>query len=78
MLREIQELMGLAAQLVHDSSSGKAIELDKDIIDRIDKLMPEDRQKTVLEKIEKLMKRAEGKEKRVIEKLQEIIKRAKD
>lgn len=81
VLREIQDLMRTAAELLNDSARGKAIEADKDVIERLEKLLKEDKetlQKSVVQKIERLMRKAELREKQVIEKLQDLIKRARD
>jgi hypothetical protein len=77
LLNEAKELMGKAEELLGDSSRGKALETEKDLIEKLNKLDPALAQKAILEKIGKLVEKAEKRESDVIGKLDEIIRKAK-
>ena len=80
LLKEAQELMMKAEELLNESSRGKAIETEKAIVERINELLkddPEAAQKKVLEKIERLMSKSEGKQKGAMEKIEEILRKAR-
>lgn len=77
MLNEAKDLMGKAEELLNDSSRGKALETEKELIEKLNKLDPTLAQKAILEKIGKLVEKAEKREKDVVDKLDEIIKKAK-
>lgn len=84
ILRDCQKLMTQAEDLLNDSSRGKALETEKDLIEKIDKLLKEDSkenpaasQQKVLEKIQKLMKKSEKSQGDTVEKLADVIRRAK-
>ncbi len=80
MLNDIHGLMEKSAELLNDSSRGKALETEKEILERLEKEFKDDPaalQKQITEKVKKLMQRSEKKQKDAIEKLNEIIKKAK-
>src|SRR5207244_6799630 len=76
LLKEVQGLMTLSEDLLNDSSRGKAFETEDAILKRINELLKDDpsaAQKKPLEKIAKLMEKAEGSQKNAIERMAEII-----
>src|SRR5206468_1933996 len=76
-LKEVQGLMGKAEELLNDSSRGKALETEEELIEKLKKEFkdePAAMQKQILEKIQKLTERAAKREKSVIDKLSEVIK----
>jgi ElaB/YqjD/DUF883 family membrane-anchored ribosome-binding protein len=80
LLKETQDLMAKAEELLNESSRGKAVETEKKIVERINELLkdePEAAQKKALEKIERLMSKSQGSQKSAIEKIDEIIRKAK-
>jgi hypothetical protein len=85
ILREVSKLMESAEELLADSSRGKALESEKQTLERIDKLLKSDppkggaesAQQKILEKIEKLMKKSEQSQGQGSEKLGEVIRRVK-
>jgi hypothetical protein len=84
ILRDCQRLMTQAEDLLNDSSRGKALETEKELIEKIDKLLKEDSkenpaasQQKVLEKIQKLMKKSEKSQGDTVDKLGDVIRRAK-
>jgi hypothetical protein len=80
LLKETQDLMAKAEDLLNESSRGKAIETEKGIVERINELLkdePQAAQKKALEKIERLMSKSQGSQKGAIEKMGEIIRKAK-
>ncbi len=80
MLKEAHEMMGKAEELLADSSRGKALETEKELLEKLQKEFKDDPallQKQILEKIGKMVGRAEKRQKDVVDKLAEIIKKAK-
>ena len=80
LLKETRDLMAKAEELLNESSRGKAVETEKAIVERINELLkdePEAAQKKVLEKIERLMSKSQGKQKGAMEKIDEILRKAK-
>lgn len=77
MLKDIYALMGKAEEYLNDSSRGKALETDRELLERFNRDFPSDIQKAILEKVKKLTERTEKKQKDAIDKLAEIIKKAK-
>ncbi len=85
ILKEVSQLMETAEELLSDSSRGKALESEKQTLEKIDKLLKSDpppegapsAQQKVLEKIEKLMKKSEQSQGKSSEKLGEVIRRVK-
>jgi hypothetical protein len=80
MLKDIQGMMSKAEELLNDSSRGKALETERELIEKLQKEFKDDpaaMQKQILEKVQKLTQRAEKKQKDAIDKLAEIIKKAK-
>jgi hypothetical protein len=80
LLEDAHRMMGKAEELLNDSSRGKALETEKALLERLQRELkdePGTLQKRILEKVGKLVEKAEKKEKDAIEKLNEIIKRAK-
>ncbi len=83
MLKEVRELQDFAAELLNASAQGKALATEKELIDRMKKLLDEDKsnpeaaQKKILEKIERLMGKSEGNQKDAVDKMGEIIRKAK-
>lgn len=83
-LNEVVELMKLAADWLNESSKGKSLEAQKEILKKIEKILKEEfkdydpskLQEKILEKIEKLLKATEGKQKTTIDKLTKLIKEA--
>lgn len=81
MLKEVEGLMDQATELLHDSSYGKSLETEKELLAKIDKLLdqdPAEAQKRVLAKIEKLLSRTQGNQSGAVDKINEIIRRARD
>ena len=83
MLKEVKGLQELAADLLNASAQGKALATEQALLAKIkellkdDKLAPEDAQKKILEKIERLMGKSEGNQKDAVDKMGEIIRKAK-
>ena len=80
MLKDIQGMMNKAEELLNDSSRGKALATEKDLIEKLDKELRDDPtalQKQILEKVKKLNERTEKKQKDAVDKLAELIKKAK-
>lgn len=83
ILKECNKLMEEAETLLNDSSRGKALGSEKETIERINKLLgappasPEDEQKKVLEKIEKLMGKSGKNQGETVDKLGDVIRRAR-
>jgi hypothetical protein len=80
MLKEVRELMEKSEELLNTSSRGKALETEKEVLERIKELLKDDpqaTQKQILEKIERLMSKSEGQQKDAVERLAEIIRKAK-
>jgi len=80
LLKEAHELMGKAEELLNDSSRGKALETEKDLLAKLEKEFKDDPsalQKQILEKIRKMVEKAEKREKDVVDRLAEIIRKAK-
>jgi hypothetical protein len=72
--------MGKAEELLNDSSRGKALETEKQLMERLERELKDEPgalQKRILEKVGKLVEKAEKKEKDAADKLAEIIKKAK-
>ena len=80
-LKEIQAIMEKAEELLHDSSRGKALETEEELMKKLkDALKDEDPkilQKKIAEKIKKLMEKAQKEQERALDKLRELIKKAK-
>jgi len=80
MLREVQELMARSEDLLNDSSRGRAVDTETDILKRVNELLKDDpsvSQKKALEKIEKLMEKSEGEQKGAVEQMADVIRRIK-
>ncbi len=80
MLKDIQGMMTKAEELLNDSSRGKALATEKDLIEKLDRELRDDPtalQKQILEKVKKLNERTEKKQKDAVDKLAELIKKAK-
>ena len=80
MLKDIQGMMSKAEELLNDSSRGKALATEEDLIKKLEKEFKDDPtalQKQILEKVKKLNERTEKKQKDAIDKLAELIKKAK-
>ena len=85
LLKECGKLMDSAEELLNDASRGKALETEKELMEKIDKLLkegdpkenPAEAQKKVLEKIQKLMQKSEKSQGESADKLGEVIRRVK-
>jgi hypothetical protein len=80
LLEDAHHMMGKAEELLNDSSRGKAIETEKALMERLERELKDEpgaMQKRILEKVGKLVEKAEKKEKDAADKLGEIIKKAK-
>jgi hypothetical protein len=83
ILKECGKLMEEAEALLNDSSRGKALGLEKETLERVNKLLgappasPEDEQKKVLEKIEKLMGKSGKAQGETVDKLGDVIRRVR-
>ena len=80
MLKDIQGMMAKAEELLNDSSRGKALATEEELIKKLEKEFKDDPtalQKQILEKVKKLNERTEKKQKDAVDKLAELIKRAK-
>lgn len=79
MLKEIHGLMEKAEESLNDSSRGEALATEEEVMKKIDALLKEEgaeaAQKSVLEKIEKLLKRAEKKQGKSIDRINELLRR---
>jgi ElaB/YqjD/DUF883 family membrane-anchored ribosome-binding protein len=85
MLHEVARLMETAEELLADSSRGKALQSEKETLEKIDKLLkadpaaqdPSQTQQRILEKIEKLMKKSGQSQDESAKKMGEVIRRVK-
>jgi len=80
MLKDIQGLMEKSEELLNDSSRGKALETEKELLEKLEREFqnePETLQKQILEKVRKLAQRSEKKQKDAIDKMQELLKKAR-
>ena len=84
MLKEVNELQDLAAELLNATARGKALETEQALLQKLKGLLKEDdkkdsesAQKKILEKIERLMGKSEGSQKDAADKMGEIIRKAK-
>jgi|SRR5688572_4822778 len=80
LLADAHRMMGKSEELLNDSSRGKALETEKALMERLERELkdePGEMQKRILEKVGKLVEKAEKKEKDAVDKLAEIIKKAK-
>ena len=91
MLKDVGQLMEVAEELLNNASHGKALETEKELMDKIDKLLKEDAkenpteaqknsaeaQKKILEKIQKLMGKSEKSQGQSADKMGEVIRRVK-
>ena len=90
LLKEAQKLMGSSAELLQNSSRGKALEADRELLKKLEKLLdadkkenpeesenPDSMQKRVMKLVEKLLKNSEKKQKNSLDKIKEIIRRVK-
>ena len=80
LLEDAHLMMEKAELLLNDSSRGKALETQKDLMERLQRELKDEPgalQKRILEKVGKLVEKAEKKEKDAVDKLGEIIKKAK-
>jgi hypothetical protein len=80
LLKETRTLMEEAESLLNDSARGKALLAEKGAVERVDELLkgdPAAAQKSVLEKIEKLLGRSQGGQKGAIDKIDEVIRKSK-
>ena len=80
MLKDIQGMMSKAEELLNDSSRGKALATEEELIKKLEKEFKDDPsalQKQILEKVKKLNERTEKKQKDAVDKLAELIKKAK-
>ena len=72
LLGDAKEMMGKAEELLNDSSRGKALETEKELLAKIGKEFKDDPsalQKQILEKIGKLIEKTEKRQKDAIDKL---------
>lgn len=80
MLEECRRLMGLAEEDLNDSSKGKVLETEKELVEKIEKLLRDDPasvEKRVLETIRRLLKRSERSQVETVKKLEDVIRRAR-
>ena len=77
LLKSAHELMEKAEELLNDSSRGKALETEKDLLAKLEKLEPALAQKHILEKVGKMIEKAHKREKDAIDKINELIKKAR-
>jgi len=84
MLKEVNELQDLAAELLNATARGKALETEEALLLKLKGLLKDDEKKDsetatkkILEKIERLMGKSEGSQKDAADKMGEIIRRAK-
>jgi len=80
MLKEVQGLMAKAEELLHDSSQGRAVETEAELLKRVNDLLKDDpaaSQQKVLQKIAKLMEKSEGQQKDAVDKMGDVIRRIK-
>ena len=79
MLKEIQGLMGKSEELLNDSSRGKALETEEDLLKRLSELLKDDEtaQKQILVMIKRLMEKTQKHQQESVQKLGDIIRRAK-
>ncbi len=80
LLKETRGLMEEAESLLNDSARGKALLAEKGVVERVDEALkgdPAAAQKSVLEKIEKLLGKSQGGQKGAIDKIDEVIRKAK-
>lgn len=79
MLKEVHGLMEKAEESLNDSSRGEALATEEEVMKKIDALLkeegPEAAQKSILEKIEKLLKRSEKKQGKSIDLINELLRR---
>lgn len=79
MLKEIHGLMEKAEEHLNDSSRGEALATEEEVMKKIDALLkdegPEAAQKSILQKIEKLLKRTEKKQGKSIDRINELLRR---
>ena len=80
LLKETRTLMEEAESLLNDSARGKALLAEKGVVERVEQVLKSDpaaAQKSVLEKIDKLLGKSQGGQKSAIEKIDEVIRKAK-
>ena len=90
MLKEVGQLMDVAEELLNSASHGKALDTEKELMEKIEKLLKEDSkdpaeaqknsaeaQKKILEKIQKLMGKSEKSQGQSADKMGEVIRRVK-
>ena len=82
LMKEAQVLMMTAEELLHDSSRGKALETEAEIMKKLQELLKDEKdpaalQKQILKKIGRLMKKVQQKQEGVLGKLTEIIRKAR-
>ncbi len=80
LLEDAKGMMDRAEGLLNDSSRGKALETEKELLRKLERELKDDPaalQQRILGKIGKLVEKAEKKEKDAADKLGEIIKKAK-
>ena len=78
-ISKIHGLMERAEEHLNDSSRGEALATEAEVMKKIDALLkdegPEAAQKSILQKIEKLLKRTEKKQGKSIDKINELLRR---
>jgi len=82
LLKESRDLMGKSEELLLDSSRGKSLEAEKAALERLKKLLEEEKdpsaaQKQILEKIKKLLEKTGKSQDQTIQKINEIIRKAR-
>lgn len=80
LLKETRGLMEEAEALLNDSARGKSLLAEKGAVERLNDVLKSDpsaAQKSVLEKIEKLLGKSQGGQKSAVEKIDEVIRKAR-
>lgn len=80
LLSEAQRLMLKSEELLHNSSRGKALETEKDLLEKLKELEKEEPgllSVEIMKKVKKLMDQAQKKQKSSLEKITEIIKKTR-
>lgn len=82
LLKESQDLMLKAEEMLNDSSRGKALETEQKLLKKLEELLKDEKdpslaRKKILEKIDKLMDKAQKRQQGAVDKLSEIIRKAR-
>jgi hypothetical protein len=84
LLKEVLDLQRLSSDLLNASAQGKALETEEPLLATLDDLLkidpkvtPEDAQKRILEKIERLMGKTESNQKNAVDKMAEVLRKAR-